>query len=161
MAVVLFSHNEVTYHRMVDMFRTSNRVGIVQPTGTGKSFLFLKWIEDNPSDRFCIFSPSNEIFNQLQEYAQDSGCPEILDNVEMITYQSLLKIPDLAVIALNPDKIILDEFHRTGADLWGPSLDRVLNTFPDLIAQILRRFVRRVLAVGYVLMQCVIQDLLA
>lgn len=135
MAVDLFEHNQQTYQKMISMFKERNRVGVVQPTGTGKSFLYLKWIEDHPNDTFAILSPSTEIFKQLQEYAEASDARELLDSVLMISYQSLLRMTDEEVLAIHPDKMVLDEFHRTGADLWGPSLLRLLNANPN--AQVL------------------------
>jgi len=119
----------------MEMFQSSFRVGVVQPTGTGKSFLFLKWIEDHPGDRFAVLSPSHEIFTQLAEYAAASGCPDLLKNVQFISYQALLQMTDDDVQAIRTDKIILDEFHRTGAEQWGPSLLRLLNANQD--AQVL------------------------
>ena len=50
MPVELYLHNQKTYENMVSMFENRNRVGIVQPTGTGKSFLYLKWIEDHTAE---------------------------------------------------------------------------------------------------------------
>lgn len=94
MSIVLYPHNQTTYARMTEMFQSSNRVGIVQPTETGKSFLFLKWIEDHPGNRFAVLSPSYEIFTQLQEYATASGCPQLLKNVQLISYQALLQMAD-------------------------------------------------------------------
>ena len=35
MAVELYAHNEKSYQNMVAMFKTRNRVGVVQPTGPG------------------------------------------------------------------------------------------------------------------------------
>ena len=131
MAIELFAHNKTTYHNMLMMFEKSSRVGVVQPTGTGKSFLYLKWIEDHPQDTFAILSPSTEIFTQLQEYAEASGTPELLKTVQMISYQTLLKMSDDEVRAIHPDKMVLDEFHRTGAELWGPSLQRLLDANPN------------------------------
>ena len=92
MSIVLYPHNQITYVRMAEMFQVSNRVGIVQPTGTGKSFLFLKWIEDHPGDQFAVLSPSCEIFTQLHEYAVASECPDLLENVQFISYQALLQM---------------------------------------------------------------------
>lgn len=88
MAITLYNHNEETYNRILEKFQNSNRVGVVQPTGTGKSFLILKWIEDHPEDKFIILAPSVEIFTQLSEYAEAEE-ETLLCDVEMLTYQAL------------------------------------------------------------------------
>ena len=131
MAIELYNHNKETYQKIIELFKDGNRVGIVQPTGTGKSFLYLKWIEDHPLDSFAILSPSTEIFTQLQEYAEASGVPELLNNTQMISYQALLYMTQEEIQTIHPDKIVLDEFHRTGADLWGPALQQLLDVNPN------------------------------
>lgn len=44
----LYEHNEETYERIVNFFHKKQKVACVQPTGTGKSYIVLKLIEDNP-----------------------------------------------------------------------------------------------------------------
>ena len=78
MAVLLFEHNVETYEKMEKMFESTDRVGVVQPTGTGKSFLILKWIEDYAGDSIIILGPSNEIFSQLKDYASLTDEEDIL-----------------------------------------------------------------------------------
>lgn len=130
MSVELYPHNQVTYNRMMKMFESSNRVAIIQPTGTGKSFLFLRWIEEHPNNRIVILSPSTEIFTQFQEYSYASEL-EISDNVQMITYQALLHMSEYEIEDIKVDNIILDEFHRIGAELWGPAVQALLDNNPS------------------------------
>lgn len=129
MAVELYPHNQATYNRMIEMFESSNRVAIVQPTGSGKSFIYLKWIEDHPNNHIAILSPSNEIFVQLREYGQASEL-EISDKVQMITYQALLYMSEQQIQDIKAGKIILDEFHRIGAELWEPAVQMLLDNNP-------------------------------
>ena len=66
-ALRLFEHNEKAYHAAVRMMEQYGKAAIVHPTGTGKSYIAFKLIEDNPekvviknqhySIRFCIFLP--------------------------------------------------------------------------------------------------------
>ena len=131
MSVKLYSHNQETYDRLTKMFETGDRVGVVQPTGTGKSFLFLKWIEDHPRDKIAFLSPSVEIFNQLSDFVAETNDEALLSNVEMITYQTLNNMTVDEISKLHFDKIIIDEFHRTGAEQWGPSLQHLLDVNTD------------------------------
>jgi len=132
LSVELYPHNQKTYDRMGTMFTTSNRVAVVQPTGSGKSFLYLKWIEDNPGDSFIVLSPSNEIFVQLGEYEKSSDI-SILSTVRMITYQSLLYMSNEEIESIKADKIVLDEFHRIGAEQWEPAVQKLLDENPDAL----------------------------
>lgn len=132
MAIELFEHNQETYESIKAMMEGGDRVAVVQPTGTGKSFLFLKWIEENPDDVFVVVSPSNEIFNQLERYAQGAGDGDILSNTEFISYQTLNNMTDKEMSGVVVDKLILDEYHRAGATQWGPSLQRFFDLHPEI-----------------------------
>ncbi|WP_243136777.1 DEAD/DEAH box helicase family protein [Faecalibacterium prausnitzii] len=48
MALRLFEHNEKAYHGAVRMMEQYGKAAIVHPTGTGKSYIAFKLIEDNP-----------------------------------------------------------------------------------------------------------------
>ncbi len=47
-ALRLFEHNEKAYHGAVRMMEQYGKAAIVHPTGTGKSYIAFKLIEDNP-----------------------------------------------------------------------------------------------------------------
>ena len=66
MSIELYEHNQKTYDNMKKLFLQHDYTAIVQPMGSGKSLLFLKWIEQHPQDKSLILSPSNYIFNQLE-----------------------------------------------------------------------------------------------
>ena len=131
MAIKLYPHNEKTYKKMTTMFKKDNRVGVVQPTGTGKSYLILKWIEDHPKEKFVVLSPSEDIFAQMKGYAMEAGEEALLDAVEPLTYQMLIRMTDEKIRNTYAQKIVVDEFHRTGAKLWGPVLLKLLEANPN------------------------------
>ena len=47
-ALRLFEHNEKAYHAAVRIMNQYGKAAIVHPTGTGKSYIAFKLIEDNP-----------------------------------------------------------------------------------------------------------------
>lgn len=47
-ALRLFEHNEKAYKSAVQMMEQYGKAAIVHPTGTGKSYIAFKLIEDNP-----------------------------------------------------------------------------------------------------------------
>lgn len=77
---------------------------MIQPTGTGKSFVALALIEENPHARFLYLAPSNYIFRQLRRHA---GNTTILKNTILMTYQRLCFLSSEEKRALAPDYIIL------------------------------------------------------
>lgn len=48
MAVQLFEHNAKAYRAAVAMMARYGKAAIVHPTGTGKSYIAFKLIEDHP-----------------------------------------------------------------------------------------------------------------
>mgnify|MGYP002428050121 CR=1 FL=1 len=61
-ALRLFEHNEKAYHAAVRMMEQYGKAAIVHPTGTGKSYIAFKLIEDNPEKVVIWLSPSEYIF---------------------------------------------------------------------------------------------------
>ena len=108
--VKLHKHNAETYQKIVSIFTENDRVCAVQPTGTGKSFLILKLIEDNPDKEFLITAPNTHVFGQIKNHAD--SCNVDLENCTFMTYTSLYEYPNLEEITC--DYLICDEFHRLG-----------------------------------------------
>ena len=128
--IQLYEHNKNTYGNLIQLFNTRNRVACVQPTGTGKSFIMLKLIEDNPDKMFLITSPSVYIFEQIRTHAEDNGMD--LSNCMFCTYQKIIYMDDETIANIDADYIILDEFHRLGSSEWGgKGIDYLLNSHPE------------------------------
>lgn len=129
MAIALFEHNRIAYEAAVSLLAETGKAAVVHPTGTGKSFIAFKLCEDNPASRVCWLSPSAYIYEtQLENLksAADGWQPE---NVTFLTYAKLMGMTDEEIAALQPDYIILDEFHRCGAEMWGQGVQKLLAAY--------------------------------
>lgn len=129
MAIALFEHNRIAYEAAVSLLNETGKAAVVHPTGTGKSFIAFKLCEDNPESHICWLSPSAYIYEtQLENLksAADGWQPE---NVTFLTYAKLMGMEDEELAALQPDYIILDEFHRCGAEMWGQGVQKLLSTY--------------------------------
>ena len=132
MAMNLFEHNKTAYNAAVTMLSERGKAAVIHPTGTGKSFIGFKLCEDNPDKTICWLSPSRYIYQtQLENLAEtsDGYQPE---NVKFYTYAKLMNVSADEIAEIKPDYIILDEFHRCGAELWGAGVDAVLKAYPDV-----------------------------
>ena len=123
-ALRLFEHNEKAYHAAVRMMEQYGKAAIVHPTGTGKSYIAFKLIEDNPEKVVIWLSPSEYIFKTQLESLKRNDPDFPLANVHFYTYAKLMcctqaQLDEIA--AQKPAYIILDEFHRAGAECWGES----------------------------------------
>ena len=134
MALCLFEHNEKAYHAAVRMMEQYGKAAIVHPTGTGKSYIAFKLIEDNPEATVLWLSPSEYIFKTQLESLKRNDPDFPLANVHFYTYAKLMCCTQAQlyeIAAQKPAYIILDEFHRAGAECWGESTVALLTLCPD------------------------------
>lgn len=153
MKIELFEHNQTAYHAALAMMKTTGRAAIVHPTGTGKSFIGFKLCEDFPDKVICWLSPSEYIFRTQIENLAASGAfgkcyknaavnvakeshgnfsaENGLQNIRFYTYAKLMSMAKAELEEMNPDYIILDEFHRCGARVWGQGVQNLLAMYPD------------------------------
>lgn len=128
----LFEHNKTAYYSVISMLKETGKAAVIHPTGTGKSFIGFKLCEDNQDKIICWLSPSEYIFNtQLENLGKVSGGwkPK---NIRFFTYSRLMNLSKDELIAIHPDYIILDEFHRCGADEWGKGVKNLLAIYPKV-----------------------------
>ena len=126
--IELYPHNQAALNHLEEALKYTRRAAVIQPTGTGKSFVALAFIERRPNNSFLYLTPSTHIFNQLKHHA---GHTEVLLHTTMMTYQKLCLLHEDELGKLEPDYIILDEFHRCGADDWGSVVDHLLALYVE------------------------------
>lgn len=98
---------------------------VIHPTGTGKSMIAFKLVEQHPHNHFLWLSPSEYIYKTQLENIDTQ-----FSNIEYMSYSRLMKHED-SIDTLRPDYIILDEFHRCGAAEWGKSVKKLLEAYPN------------------------------
>ena len=107
--IELYPHNQAALNHLEEALKYTRRAAVIQPTGTGKSFVALAFIERRPNNSFLYLAPSTT----------------------MMTYQKLCLLHEDELGKLEPDYIILDEFHRCGADDWGSAVDHLLALYVE------------------------------
>ena len=134
MVLHLFEHNARAYQAAAAMLEQYGKAAVVHPTGTGKSYIAFKLIEDHPDAAFLWLSPSEYIFRTQLENLQKQAPDFPLGNVRFATYARLLFCTEeqlAEITALHPAYIIMDEFHRAGAERWGERVRELLELCPD------------------------------
>lgn len=120
----LYPHNQKIYDKIIKSFKYLNKVAVVQATGTGKGYLAAELINTLFKNTITlILAPNKDI---LLNYENSLG---IKNNgrVLMLTYPGLLALykkdrPDglsFEFLKKNVGFLIVDEFHRMGAEQWG------------------------------------------
>lgn len=125
-------HNKDTYEKMQKVLQTNNKTCIIQPTGSGKSYLILKLIEDYSEEGrdIIVIEPQKYIFEQLQKKMKKYELTS--DNVNFLTYSALGKLDNEKIQQFDsPKLVIVDEMHRAGAPKWEVGLQMMFDTFPN------------------------------
>lgn len=129
MSVKLKKHNQQAYAKVKEMFEKDNKAAIIQPTGTGKSYIALKLIEENLDKKIIYLSPSMAIMHQLKKNMINEGVN--FRNLTRYTYQKLTALNRTGQLNLDADIIILDEFHHCGAEEWGKAVEELIKQNPQ------------------------------
>ena len=108
--IELFAHNRSAYQEIRVFWGQSNRVAVVQPTGTGKSYLIAKAVSEFVGRNVVVMAPSNYILDQLR-----SKIPWVSKHTRFLTYAKGCLLGSAEVAALTPSLLVLDELHRCGA----------------------------------------------
>lgn len=125
MAVELYKHNAYAYEQIEEKLKTSNRTCVIHPTGSGKSFIAIKWLYEN-RNRNCLFLTSQKpIIDQIIRHIESCGLT--LNDFPNLKFDLYQNITEQVAKTYSTDCIVLDEFHRCGAPEWGKGLDVLLN----------------------------------
>lgn len=128
----LYAHNQAAYEAAVKLMQQAGKAAVIHPTGTGKSIIAFKLIEDHPNKRICWLSPSSYILQTQRENVRRLEPNFSDENVIYCTYARLMYMDLSELQALRPEYIILDEFHRCGAAEWGRGIETLLQLYPEV-----------------------------
>lgn len=132
MSLLLYPQNQSAYQNVEKFLNAYGKAVVLQPTGTGKTFIAFHLAEEHSQMRFCWLAPSAYIFESQKKNLLAAGADaKILTRIHFITYAGLLRMEDEELKALQPEYLILDEFHRCGASEWGQKVRQLLAAFPN------------------------------
>lgn len=116
--IELKEHNKAPYAELRARLQQTNRCAYISATGTGKSYIGGRLIEDE-GYKALVLAPSLEIAK---------GWRELLPDVAVETYQGLHKA-DLDGV----DLLICDEMHHLGAEVWGEQFKNLVDGYEGRI----------------------------
>lgn len=122
----LFPHNQRAFERVEQLWSESNRVAVVQPTGTGKSYVIAKVMSKFVGRSSLVLAPSHPILDEVRSKLRWGTEP-----IQFLTYAKACLLTSSEVQDLRPELIVLDELHRCGAAEWGQGIQRLLEAFPN------------------------------
>lgn len=121
----LLPHNKAAYTALATMLDEKGHAAVIQATGTGKSYIAMQLIRDNPGSRILFITSYKA---NLTRFISDLGRYEIpAGNVVFALYRGLRNALDGCPF----DIVIADEFHRLGAPGFGRDFKAVMERSPD------------------------------
>ena len=131
----LYPHNIKSYEKIKAAYNSGQKiVGIVHATGTGKTYNALQLALDNKDKKTLFLVPSISIKEHIIKQIKNNPNVEYekdFKNLEFITYQSLSKMSDEKLASLDYDYLVIDEFHHIGAPVWGPKVNKLIESHKD------------------------------
>lgn len=114
----LYEHNDNAVKAVMYHFKyRGDRAAVVHACGTGKSFIIGAVAQHYKS--VLVIAPLNFILDETRKVCHKG--------VTFMTYYSVMLMKDIPQFGL----IVLDEFHRAGAEKWSEGVQRVLDANPQ------------------------------
>lgn len=126
----LNDYNFETYMRIHKILETEDRCAVVQPTGTGKSYIMMELLKYFKDSWKIVIAPSRDFLQNMEQNKYWTS-----EKTLTLTYSFMGLNCDrieeaLAEYAINPDSvglIIIDEMHRAGAPKWGAGVNNLIS----------------------------------
>ncbi len=125
--VSLFEHNEKAYEALVSSLEDNSLAFIEHATGTGKSFILLKYLYTKMREKGIFFVTRHyEMLEQLfHEQMETLGLSkEDFVKFDSTIYPNILDL-DMNEVIQNYDCIVWDEAHHCGAPQWSVKVNEI------------------------------------
>lgn len=126
--IELLPHNNTSYKNVLSMWDTERLVSVIQATGTGKSYIVAKILQERQY-RSAMICPTNDILIQFEELFNNYNIDT--SNIDFITYSKLAMLSEEELKSRGYEFILIDEFHRAGASKWGLGVKNLINANPN------------------------------
>jgi superfamily II DNA or RNA helicase len=119
--------NKIAAENVLRLLRTERLAAIIQPTGTGKSGIIYKTLCSFADEKKLVIAPNTAILKQYKDEYKWS-----IPNTEYMTYSYLTRRTSQEIKQLDISLLVLDEYHRAGADEWGRKIQKLINSHPGI-----------------------------
>lgn len=118
MKQILYSHNREAYEAVKAYYAKGHRKAcVVHATGTGKSYIIVALAED--FERVLLVAPNDYVLDQVRKNAESK--------IQYVTYAKLMTDAKKGIVPTGRyDLIVLDEYHRAGAEQWKEGVQSLL-----------------------------------
>ncbi|MBQ4263383.1 MAG: DEAD/DEAH box helicase family protein [Bacilli bacterium] len=131
--IKLFPHNEEAYQAILKSLENSNFSFIERATGTGKSYILIKFLAEQMKGKRVLFVTTHEpMFKQFvtQDMTALGVGVNTFDKLDLIIYSNINK-KDASWYYENYDCFVFDEAHHCGAPVWGETIGELRDLVKD------------------------------
>lgn len=118
--ITLHPHNQKAYKAVIERFKSTNKAAVVQPTGTGKSYVLAAVAEHFKN--VLVIGPNHFVLNQAKSICTNK--------IQTKTYSWISRQLEQH-LPTQQDLIVFDECHRLGAPVWSKGCDTLLELNPQ------------------------------
>lgn len=125
----LNEYNVETYNNITNIFKTENRCAVVQPTGTGKSYIMMKLLYDYIDTWKIVIAPSRDFLDSLERKKYWTNEKTLTLTYALIGINSENLDDILKTNGINKEDvglIVIDEMHRAAAPKWGAGIKNLI-----------------------------------
>ncbi len=124
----LYKHNQVAVKKGVQDLLTYGKTCIVQVPNTGKTYVGLG-IKEILQKRTVIVTATNDIAFQTKQVIEEYQ----IKDVQVVTYDKLIRMSEKELRDLNPELLLLDEAHHCEAPIYKKPIDYLEQIFPNML----------------------------
>lgn len=125
----LNSYNVKTYNKIREILKDNDRCAVVQPTGTGKSYIMMKLLYDYKDKWKIVIAPSKDFLDTLEhnKYWTSEKTLPLTYAFLGINYNNIdLALADFKINKDDVGLIVIDELHRAAAPKWGAGVNNLI-----------------------------------
>lgn len=135
---ILNDFNYNTYLKVLDILNNNDRCAVIQPTGTGKTYIMMSLLRHNRDKQKIVIAPSTDFLEHLKENKFWVFKDEDRE-ISTFTYSKLcrnklqisLLLDVYKVKPENVSMILIDEMHRVGAEEWSIAINNLITLCPN------------------------------
>ncbi|MCD8110019.1 MAG: hypothetical protein LUE14_07960 [Clostridiales bacterium] len=119
--ITLLPHNIPVYAQLRDMLEQERKAMLVSATGTGKSYIVGKYLEEHPQETVVV-CPKTSICHAWEKLG-----------FMTMTYHRMYRLDKNELLALPYACWIFDEAHHCGGPSWQKNIDLLMRLRPELV----------------------------
>lgn len=121
--MILMPHNQKAVAKILDAYKTVNKVIYTSGVGTGKSWVFMA-VDEAASNKTLYIIPKKSIRNNMHTY--NDFLSNQAGHTDFATYNYFTSVEKGTNLIRKYDLVVLDECHHLGSDRYGKCLVKIM-----------------------------------